>query len=111
MKRFAEIAQLVEHNLAKVGVASSSLVFRSKRSKALGLFFVLNIFRKSYKPQHACAGAFLFLLDHNLIDEEESTKIAALRLITHVAPFSCAFPSEGLEGDGIVFYNFDIFTL
>ena len=26
---FAEIAQLVEHNLAKVGVASSSLVFRS----------------------------------------------------------------------------------
>ena len=25
----AEIAQLVEHNLAKVGVASSSLVFRS----------------------------------------------------------------------------------
>ena len=27
--RVAEIAQLVEHNLAKVGVASSSLVFRS----------------------------------------------------------------------------------
>ena len=27
---FAEIAQLVEHNLAKVGVASSSLVFRSE---------------------------------------------------------------------------------
>ena len=34
MRRFlinAEIAQLVEHNLAKVRVASSSLVFRSKR--------------------------------------------------------------------------------
>ena len=30
-KESAEIAQLVEHNLAKVGVASSSLVFRSKR--------------------------------------------------------------------------------
>ena len=29
-KQNAEIAQLVEHNLAKVGVASSSLVFRSK---------------------------------------------------------------------------------
>ena len=29
----AEIAQLVEHDLAKVGVASSSLVFRSKVSK------------------------------------------------------------------------------
>ena len=28
-KNTAEIAQLVEHNLAKVGVASSSLVFRS----------------------------------------------------------------------------------
>ena len=28
-ERPAEIAQLVEHNLAKVGVASSSLVFRS----------------------------------------------------------------------------------
>ena len=33
-KHPAEIAQLVEHNLAKVGVASSSLVFRSK-SKGL----------------------------------------------------------------------------
>ena len=31
-KNIAEIAQLVEHNLAKVGVASSSLVFRSKLS-------------------------------------------------------------------------------
>ena len=29
-KRQAEIAQLVEHDLAKVGVASSSLVFRSE---------------------------------------------------------------------------------
>ncbi len=28
-KKIAEIAQLVEHDLAKVGVASSSLVFRS----------------------------------------------------------------------------------
>ena len=48
----AEIAQLVEHNLAKVGVASSSLVFRSKyfpdgvqsyvsRPCAQGGFFVL----------------------------------------------------------------------
>ncbi len=30
---FAEVAQLVEHNLAKVRVASSSLVFRSKNAK------------------------------------------------------------------------------
>ncbi len=32
----AEIAQLVEHDLAKVGVASSSLVFRSKPSGVFG---------------------------------------------------------------------------
>ena len=39
----AEIAQLVEHNLAKVGVASSSLVFRSKikQESAEMLTFVL----------------------------------------------------------------------
>ena len=37
---FAEIAQLVEHDLAKVGVASSSLVFRSTRSRISSGFFV-----------------------------------------------------------------------
>ena len=37
---YAEVAQLVEHNLAKVGVASSSLVFRSKGSRFCGPFFV-----------------------------------------------------------------------
>ena len=30
LQNFAEIAQLVEHNLAKVGVAGSSPVFRSQ---------------------------------------------------------------------------------
>ena len=42
-KSQAEVAQLVEHNLAKVGVASPSLVFRSKaRSSVIWLsFFVL----------------------------------------------------------------------
>ncbi len=35
----AEIAQLVEHNLAKVGVASSSLVFRSRSLSAMRGFF------------------------------------------------------------------------
>ena len=34
----AEIAQLVEHNLAKVGVASSSLVFRSNEKCAWRMF-------------------------------------------------------------------------
>ena len=40
---FAEIAQLVEHNLAKVGVASSSLVFRSENqavTKKCDCFFI-----------------------------------------------------------------------
>ena len=36
-KIFAEIAQLVEHNLAKVRVASSSLVFRSVKKKRVAL--------------------------------------------------------------------------
>ena len=35
MNDFAEIAQLVEHNLAKVRVASSNLVFRSTYNLAL----------------------------------------------------------------------------
>ena len=34
----AEIAQLVEHNLAKVGVAGSSPVFRSKQKEILNRF-------------------------------------------------------------------------
>ena len=33
-QKIAEIAQLVEHNLAKVRVASSSLVFRSAKEKS-----------------------------------------------------------------------------
>ena len=38
--KIAEIAQLVEHDLAKVGVASSSLVFRSPKSRLSSGFFV-----------------------------------------------------------------------
>ena len=40
----AEIAQLVEHNLAKVGVASSTLVFRSFRETYFINEFILKIF-------------------------------------------------------------------
>ena len=38
----AEVAQLVEHDLAKVGVAGSSLVFRSKKipSQWFGIFYL-----------------------------------------------------------------------
>jgi hypothetical protein len=43
---FAGIAQLVEHNLAKVGVASSNLVSRSKleASTVSGFFLVIFTF-------------------------------------------------------------------
>ena len=43
IQRNAEIAQLVEHNLAKVGVASSSLVFRSKVKIAIAIFFLYQL--------------------------------------------------------------------
>ena len=54
----AGIAQLVEHNLAKVGVASSSLVSRSSRNKetALEAVFLCPGFgrRVALRPAHAC---------------------------------------------------------
>ena len=37
----AEVAHLVEHDLAKVGVAGSSPVFRSKKSRKSGIFFLM----------------------------------------------------------------------
>ena len=39
-KRQADVAQLVEHDLAKVGVTSSSLVIRSKRCEKFTPFFI-----------------------------------------------------------------------
>gem|GEM_PF-759426 len=43
----AEVAQLVEHNLAKVGVAGSNLVFCSEKFQALWFgFFFAGIFRQ-----------------------------------------------------------------
>ena len=60
----AEIAQLVEHDLAKVGVASSSLVFRSSVSlTSVGLFRVYQ-WVMSVRP--ACAavlGVFVISVD------------------------------------------------
>ena len=41
--KYAEIAQLVEHNLAKVRVASSSLVFRSKESAEMLTLLLKNL--------------------------------------------------------------------
>ena len=40
----AEIAQLVEHNLAKVGVAGPSPVFRSFRKTTFSNEFIFKIF-------------------------------------------------------------------
>ena len=67
----AEIAQLVEHNLAKVGVASSSLVFRSKLKTAFSCLFLFadfsseinvedTIIKKEYRWIYP--SIFLFLL-------------------------------------------------
>ena len=60
----AEIAQLVEHNLAKVGVASSSLVFRSKRvSRNADLTFENNQTWYNYicsRPLNEAAFLFLY---------------------------------------------------
>ena len=57
-KNSAEVAQLVEHDLAKVGVASSSLVFRSKRQSKMAVFFVCDQFHKIYRnneiPKISC---------------------------------------------------------
>jgi hypothetical protein len=50
---FAEIAQLVEHNLAKVRVASSSLVFRSS------LYILLKMNRRCFVMNDA-PSFFLF---------------------------------------------------
>ena len=50
---FAEIAQLVEHNLAKVRVASSSLVFRSRYKK--GQYVVhTGLFSYCSRSCHTC---------------------------------------------------------
>ena len=63
VQKNAEIAQLVEHNLAKVGVASSSLVFRSKSKGWLNasLFdFRIIRFRQS-DPTHPFQGLGVYI--------------------------------------------------
>ena len=59
-ENYAEIAQLVEHNLAKVGVASSSLVFRSKRVSDKLIRFFLNYRTRTGGPlpEGAAGGVF-----------------------------------------------------
>lgn len=52
----ADMAQLVEHHLAKVRVAGSNLVFRSKKTHAIGagktpsrVFFYAKVFSKRFR--------------------------------------------------------------
>jgi hypothetical protein len=57
--KYAEVAQLVEHDLAKVGVAGSSLVFRSEDSipTSRGGFFLFSLFRNVYqRKSDECPG-------------------------------------------------------
>ena len=54
---YAEIAQLVEHNLAKVGVASSSLVFRSREViRNDGLFSYVSVSYAALTELRGCSG-------------------------------------------------------
>ena len=52
----AGIAQLVEHNLAKVGVASSSLVSRSKKVRLFSLTFFANYQIRRFVFCERCEG-------------------------------------------------------
>ncbi len=72
--QFAEVAQLVEHDLAKVGVASSSLVFRSKKplSKPRGFFYT-----------RSCLGGGI-------------GRHAGLKILWAVMPVRVRFPSQVL---------------
>ncbi len=75
-KDIAEIAQLVEHDLAKVGVASSSLVFRSK-GLILRPFFVCGGWRiGANKPDYQQNAAWLQILPA-AFSEEQCTLIVA----------------------------------
>ncbi len=56
INKIAEVAQLVEHYLAKVNVASSSLVFRSKKLK-------LKVKEKAKKSVRFTVLTFLFYVD------------------------------------------------
>ena len=57
VKSDAEIAQLVEHDLAKVGVASSSLVFRSKQNASLKVGVFVLIETRTKRPRAPRGGS------------------------------------------------------
>ena len=74
----AEIAQLVEHNLAKVGVASSSLVFRSKSK------FDFSVLRR-YRP---ISGIFFRF---QKVEQESGFSIFLLSMLSGFQIFFSAF--------------------
>ena len=62
---FAEVAQLVEHQLPKLRVAGSSPVFRSKGLDGSGrrrqpLFLILDLYRESGCAHNGECGAYCF---------------------------------------------------
>ena len=83
----AEVAQLVEHNLAKVGVASPSLVFRSNCRDAMhcvSIFFHLStILHRHNKCHYNAIHALLFAYYHFL-----SSTFQCLNLFIHNFPVS-----------------------
>ena len=88
----AEIAQLVEHDLAKVGVASSSLVFRSRSlTEMWGFFVYINELSVLNMPLAHINGNIVFCLSEGAIWFQTScflSKNTALRLKcwTNVGP-------------------------
>ena len=75
MATLAGIAQLVEHNLAKVRVGGSSLLSRSKKNDVITSFFFVFI-RKMFKRKmlliriHQLYEVFLYLLYNSIIIEK-----------------------------------------
>ncbi len=100
---YAGIAQLVEHNLAKVGVASSSLVSRSithcfdwlwKRTKIFSRLSVGNQFSSIYLRISACINAQIFSFS-------ECTRKSTLRRIRSLFRQFISLIPQNLESSGV----------
>ncbi len=90
---FAEIAQLVEHNLAKVGVASPSLVFRSREiHRKVDLFFIISkLLPMSFQVQNPFFGR---RKDELQVDASRFTELV-------VEQSSPTLPAEWAEQSGV----------
>ncbi len=73
----AEIAQLVEHDLAKVGVASSSLVFRSNANDSLhGCRFALLLVHDDPDERPRCPRGAAFRQEGGGFDKSEFLRLS-----------------------------------